>query len=161
MQGGISTPAHGQFVILFTGEAGKQHGYHDYWDDNGILHYYGEGQSGNMQDKGGNRAIREHLQNNRRLLLFQMMGRARPYRFLGEFRFRHAYKKRSNVPDTSGDPRTAIVFELEPVNSDFSPFQYAIADQANPQINLLRHHVVATDGSPLKAITIQASIGNN
>ena len=152
MQGGISTPAHSKFVILFTGEAGKQHGYHDYWDDNGILHYYGEGQTGDMQDKGGNRAIREHLENNKRLLLFQMMGRARPYRFLGEFRFRHAYN-RSNVPDTSGNPRTAIVFELEPVNSEFSPFQRAIADQANAHIDLS-----ATTSSHLTEIRSKQSL---
>ena len=86
-QGGISTPARSPFVILFTGEAGKQHGYNDFWDDNGVLHYYGEGQAGDMQDKGGNRAIREHLQNRKRLLLFQSMGHARPYRFLGGIQF--------------------------------------------------------------------------
>lgn len=135
MQGGISTPTNSPFVILFTGEAGKQHGYHDFWDDSGILHYYGEGQSGDMQDRGGNRAIREHHQNGKRLLLFQMMGHAQPYRFLGEFRFRHAYSE-DGVPDTSGEPRTAIVFMLEPVERDFNPFQQAIADRAQPQIDL-------------------------
>jgi 5-methylcytosine-specific restriction enzyme A len=135
MQGGISTPANSPFVILFTGEAGKQHGYHDFWDDNGVLHYYGEGQSGDMQDRGGNRAIREHQQNGKRLLLFQMMGRAQPYRFLGEFRFRHAYSK-DGVPDTSGGARTAIVFMLEPVERDFNPFQNVIADRAQPQLDL-------------------------
>lgn len=135
MQGGISTPANSPFVILFTGEAGKQHGYHDFWDDNGVLHYYGEGQSGDMQDRGGNRAIREHQQNGKRLLLFQMMGRAQPYRFLGEFRFRHAYSK-DGVPDTSGGARTAIVFMLEPVERDFNPFQNVIADRAQSQLDL-------------------------
>jgi hypothetical protein len=134
-QGGISTPAVSPYVILFTGEAGKQHGYHDFWDDNGILHYYGEGQTGDMQDKGGNRAIREHLQNKKRLLLFQMMGRGQPYRFLGEFRFRHAYSK-PNVSDTGGNPRVALVFELEPVQAEFSPFQYSVADKSNPDMEL-------------------------
>jgi 5-methylcytosine-specific restriction protein A len=134
-QGGISTPANSPFVILFTGEAGKQHGYHDFWDDNGILHYYGEGQSGDMQDKSGNRAIREHQENGKRLPLFQMMGRAQPYRFIGEFRFRHAYGK-DGVPDTSGALRTAIVFMLEPVERDFNPFQNVIADRTQSQIDL-------------------------
>jgi hypothetical protein len=126
-QGGISTPANSPFVILFTGEAGKQHGYHDFWDDYGVLHYYGEGQAGDMQDKGGNRAIREHIQKGKRLLLFQMMGRAQPYRFLGEFRYRHSYSKHG-VPDTTGSPRTAIVFELEPVDADFDPFQHKVSE---------------------------------
>jgi hypothetical protein len=122
MQGGISTPANSPFVILFTGEAGKQHGYSDYWDNEGILHYYGEGQKGDMQDRGGNRAIREHLGSNKRLLLFQMMGHGRPYRFLGEFQFISAYEK-PGVPDTSGSLRKAIVFKLEPVEPEFAPFQ--------------------------------------
>ena len=135
MQGGISTPAKSPFVILFTGEAGKQHGYHDFWDDDGVLHYYGEGQSGDMQDKGGNRAIREHQQNGKRLLLFQMMGRGQPYRFLGEFRFRHAYAK-DGVPDTSGEAKSAIVFMLEPIEKHFNPFQHMIADRAWPRLDL-------------------------
>lgn len=63
------------------------------------------------------------------------MGHAQPYRFLGEFRFRHAYSE-DGVPDTSGEPRTAIVFMLEPVERDFNPFQQAIADRAQPQIDL-------------------------
>ncbi|NYE30389.1 putative C2H2 Zn-finger protein [Rhodanobacter sp. K2T2] len=134
-QGGISTPANSPFVILFTGEAGKQHGYDDFWDDNGVLHYYGEGQSGDMQDKGGNRAVREHQQSGKRLLLFQMMGRTQPYRFLGEFRFRHAYSK-DGVPDTRGRARTAIVFMLEPVEREFNPFQNVIADRIKAQLDL-------------------------
>jgi len=32
MQGGISTPSNSPFVILFTGEAGSQHGYRDHWE---------------------------------------------------------------------------------------------------------------------------------
>lgn len=135
MQGGISTPTSSPFVILFTGEAGKQHGYHDFWDNTGVLHYYGEGQSGDMRDRGGNRAIREHLQNNKRLLLFQMMGHGKPYRFLGEFRFRYAYEK-PGIPDTQGNLRTAIVFMLDPVEAEFNPFQSAVADKAVPKIDL-------------------------
>lgn len=135
MQGGISTPANSPFVILFTGEAGKQHGYHDFWDDSGILHYYGEGQTGDMQDKAGNRAIREHIQSGKRLLLFQMMGRAQPYRFLGEFQYRHSYVKQG-IPDTHGSPRTAIVFELEPVEAEFDPFQHTVAEPFVPYTDL-------------------------
>lgn len=134
-RGGISTPANSPFVILFTGEAGKQHGYHDFWDNNGILHYYGEGQTGDMQDRGGNRAIREHLQNNKSLLLFQMMGHGKPYRFLGEFQFRHVYEM-PGIPDTQGHLRTAIVFMLEPIEAEFNPFQNAVADQAFPKLDL-------------------------
>lgn len=128
-RGGISTPASSPFVILFTGEAGRQHGYHDFWDDENVLHYFGEGQKGDMRDRGGNRAIREHVAAGKRLLLFQMMGRGRPYRFLGEFRFIHSYEK-PHVPDTVGKLRTALIFKLQPVESEFEPFQQAIAFNA-------------------------------
>ncbi len=137
-QGGISTPAESPFVILFTGEAGPQHGYLDHWeyeDGENILHYFGEGQEGDMQDTRGNRAIRQHLQKNKRLLIFQSMGKSRPNRFLGEFRFIYAYEQ-PGVPDTKGNLRKSIVFKLKPVEKDFSPFQNIIADKAQPIIDL-------------------------
>lgn len=88
-----------------------------------------------MQDTRGNRAIREHIQNNRRLLIFQSLGKSRPYRFLGEFRFIHAYEQQG-VPDTSGALRKAIVFKLKPVEGDFNPFEKGIADSVMPAIDL-------------------------
>src|SRR5690606_27561975 len=88
-----------------------------------------------MQDTRGNRAIREHIQNNRRLLIFQSLGKSRPYRFLGEFRFIHAYEQQG-VPDTSGALRKAIVFKLKPVEGDFNPFEKGIADRVMPAIDL-------------------------
>lgn len=137
-RGGISTPANSPFVILFTGEAGSQHGYWDHWEDEdgeNILHYYGEGQEGDMEDKRGNRAIHMHLQNNKRLLIFQGMGKSQPYRFLGEFRFISAYEQ-SGIKDTKGNLRKAIVFKLKPIEPDFSPFQSAIADSPQTTIDL-------------------------
>ena len=137
-QGGISTPSSSPFVILFTGEAGSQHGYMDHWeqeDGEDILHYYGEGQTGDMQNVRGNRAILEHLKNNKRLLIFQSMGKSQPYRFLGEFRFVYAYEE-SGIPDTKGNLRKAIVFKLKPVEVDFSPFQNAISESPAPSIDL-------------------------
>ena len=133
-RGGISTPE-SPYVILFTGEAGKQHGYHDFWDEDNVLHYYGEGQRGDMQFSRGNLAIREHIRNGKRLLLFQMMGHSRPYRFLGEFQFLNAYEK-AGVPDTNGTLRRALVFMLQPFESTFEPFQKSIADTPAPEIEL-------------------------
>jgi 5-methylcytosine-specific restriction protein A len=127
-QGGVSTPAVSPFIILFTGEAGKQHGYADHWDDEGVFHYFGEGQRGDMQDKGGNLAIRQHAVQGKRLLVFQALGQGKPYRFLGEFCFRSVYAM-PGVPDTTGAPRTALVFKLSPVENDFDPFENRIADR--------------------------------
>lgn len=113
-QGGISTPKDQPFIIAFTGEAGKSHGYDDFWDDNRVFHYFGEGQSGDMQYIGGNRAIEQHVADGKRLLLFQMMGRGKPYRYLGEFVKQSSYR-RPDTPSTQGPLRTAIVFRLVPV----------------------------------------------
>lgn len=111
-QGGISTPAEHPVVIIFTGEAGEAHGYSDYWDDNGFFHYFGEGQSGDMEFKGGNRAILEHVKNGKQLIAFQSMGKRKPYRYRGEF-IAVSHDVLPGVPDTSGNLRNAIVFKLQ------------------------------------------------
>jgi hypothetical protein len=125
-QGGISTPSYHPFIFIFTGEAGKSHGYSDFWESEEIFHYFGEGQIGAMEYKGGNRAIVRHQEDGKHLLLFQAMGKSRPYRFLGEMRFESSYEK-NDVPDTKGTPRKAIVFRLRPVESD-PPVQLGIED---------------------------------
>lgn len=149
-QGGIATPATSPFVIIFTGEAGRKHGYPDFWDDNDHFHYFGEGQVGDMQDKGGNRAIREHLANNKRLILFQMMGHGRPCRYVGEFRCLRAYKE-PGITDTNGNPRLAIVFELVPL--DPPPTELAVA----PETNLILE-LVATSTKKLAEIRTKQNL---
>lgn len=120
-QGGISTPREQPVVIIFTGEAGKSHGYDDFWDDDGIFHYFGEGQTGHMQMVAGNRAIDRHVEEGKRLLMFKSMGHRRPYRFDGEFVKVSAYS-RPDTPATRGPNRTAIVFRLQPLGeSAFLP----------------------------------------
>ena len=53
-QGGISTPKEHPFIFLFTGQTGGQYGYRDEWEA-GVFHYTGEGQSGDMRFKAGNK----------------------------------------------------------------------------------------------------------
>jgi hypothetical protein len=74
-QGGISTPKEHPLVIAFTGEAGVSHGYHDFWNDDEVFHYFGEGQVGDMKYVAGNRAIGEHAKDGKTLVVFQMMGK--------------------------------------------------------------------------------------
>ena len=121
-QGGISTPKAAPVILLFTGEAGLGHGYEDEWADDGTFHYVGEGQLGDMQFTAGNLAIRNHESTGRALLLFQALGKGQPYRFMGRFRSARAYQ-RANVPDSSGNLRTAIVFELHPLADAHDPTQ--------------------------------------
>jgi 5-methylcytosine-specific restriction protein A len=117
-QGGISTPARSPVVIIFTGEAGAAHGYHDFWDDSGVFHYFGEGQVGDMTLSKGNRAILRHQQDGKHLLLFQMMGAGKPYRYLGEF-VSEGYYEQDAVVDTRGGLRKALVFRLLPKSPTF------------------------------------------
>jgi 5-methylcytosine-specific restriction protein A len=110
-QGGISTPKEHPLVIAFTGEAGVSHGYHDFWDDDEVFHYFGEGQVGDMKYVAGNRAIGEHVKDGKTLIVFQMMGKGRPYRYLGRFMCQSSYVQ-PGTPDREGQPRSAIVFRL-------------------------------------------------
>lgn len=120
-QGGISTPPDRPFVIIFTGEAGKTHGYTDGWDDDGIFHYFGEGQSGDMKMTRGNLAVDRHHQSGKRLLLFKAMGHGKPYRYDGEFQKISSYPQ-ADTPATRGPNRVAIVFRLQPLDeSSFLP----------------------------------------
>lgn len=110
-QGGISTPKEHPLVIAFTGEAGVSHGYNDFWDDDEVFHYFGEGQVGDMKYVAGNRAIGEHTNDGKTLVVFQMMGKGRPYRYLGRFMCQSSYVQ-PGTPDREGQPRSAIVFRL-------------------------------------------------
>lgn len=113
-QGGICTPRNQPFIIAFTGEAGALHGYADFWDDNEVLHYFGEGQKGDMSYSGGNLAIENHVKNGKKLLLFQMMGKGKGYRYLGEFISISSYVQPRTL-DRSGTLRDAIVFRLRSI----------------------------------------------
>jgi 5-methylcytosine-specific restriction enzyme A len=62
-QSGISTPADQQFIFLFTGESGEQHGYRDGWTTEGTFSYSGEGQLGEVEFVRGNAASRDHVRN--------------------------------------------------------------------------------------------------
>ena len=58
-QSGISYPAGGEHVLLFSDPAkAKEHGYRDRWTPDAIYHYYGEWSgTGDMTLSGGNQAI--------------------------------------------------------------------------------------------------------
>jgi len=115
-QGGISTPAAGRLIFIFSGEAGHRHGYHDEVTEEGFL-IYGEGQLGDMTFARGNLAIRDHRRTGKRLLIFQATGKGKPCIYRGEYVLDH-YKEREGVPDTNGEARTAIIFLLRRLDTD-------------------------------------------
>jgi len=124
-QGGISTPAKAPFILLITGESGKQHGYSDEWTNNGTFLYTGEGQHGDMKFIGGNRAIRDHRENGKALQVFEQDKKDKRFlRYLGEMEYaQHSYRE---APDTEGKQRKAIVFHLRPVGT-LSPDSAVVA----------------------------------
>jgi hypothetical protein len=124
-QGGISTPTKVPLIFLVTGESGKQHGYSDEWTDEGVFLYTGEGQHGDMRFVGGNRAIRDHLKNEKALCVFEQDKRDKRFlRYLGEMEYtQHTYR---DSLDTEGKQRKTIVFHLRPVGT-LSPDSAIIA----------------------------------
>jgi 5-methylcytosine-specific restriction protein A len=112
-QGGISTPAEQNLVMLFTGGGGAQHGYDDGWVD-GVFCYFGEGQVGDMPWARGNRAIRDHVIDGKELLLFRNLEKPRSHvEFVGRF-IAGSWEYRE-APDRGGISRKAIAFHLTEV----------------------------------------------
>src|SRR3712207_3956949 len=70
-QGGILTPREQPLVILITGEEGQEFGYDDWRDADGVWHYYGAGQEGDMEWVRGNLALRDHGVNGEEVHLFE------------------------------------------------------------------------------------------
>ena len=129
-QGGISTPGSAPYLFLFTGESGEQYGYHDGWDAEGIYLYTGEGQRGDMGFVRGNRAVRDHAENGKDLLLFQSLERPKGYRYLGSFAC--ANWEVRDGPDVDGQPRKLIVFHLLRLEGDTT--SVAPADTSTPTV---------------------------
>jgi hypothetical protein len=136
-QGGISTPAKAPFLLLITGESGKQHGYSDEWTNEGTFLYTGEGQRGDMKFVRGNRAIRDHRDNGKALQVFEQDKKDKRFlRYLGEMEYvRHTYRE---APDTDGKQRKAIVFQLRPVGT-LSPDTAVVAAALSGEVPVSAH----------------------
>jgi hypothetical protein len=85
-QGGITPCARFPYIFIFSGKSGKQYGYEDRWDNSNIFTYTGEGQEGDMKFIKGNLALRDHINNGKRVFLFEF---ERPgfVRFVSELEF--------------------------------------------------------------------------
>lgn len=114
-QVGILTPKQASLVLVITGSQGEKYGYDDYRDDDGVWHYYGQGQAGDMKMDRGNKAIRDHSVNGKELHLFESVETGL-FRYIGEFVCAE-YEFIEGSPDKKGNLRTAIVFSLLPVEA--------------------------------------------
>jgi 5-methylcytosine-specific restriction enzyme A len=119
-QQGISSSAKYPVVLLFSGPGGEEHGYgYDGWKSSGVYEYTGEGRLalGDQRFARGNKAIRDHEQNGKSLLLFQQViggkRRTNRVRFEGEMRYTdHRIERR----DSNDYGRDVIVFVLSPAD---------------------------------------------
>ncbi|WP_054636942.1 hypothetical protein [Thalassobacillus sp. C254] len=114
-QGGISTPSKYPFIFIFTGDSGKDYGYKDGWGQDQMVYYYtGEGQRGDMAFTKGNKAIRDHVLQNKTLYLFKYVKQG-----IVEFVDEMIYIGHEIVTGKDFDQkdRQAIVFHLERVHS--------------------------------------------
>jgi len=107
-QGGISSCSSHPYIFVFTGKSGAQHGYEDGWHDN-MFYYTGEGQSGDMEFKRGNKALLNHAVNNKKAMLFESDGTGY-VKYICELLY--VGFELFETPDTSGLNRTGIKFRF-------------------------------------------------
>jgi|ERR1035437_2587462 5-methylcytosine-specific restriction protein A len=114
-QGGISTPANGEFIFLFSGKSGPSYGYSDGWSKDGALYFYtGEGQVGDMQFTRGNKALQDHLTDGKQIHLFEQLSDGN-IRYVAEMVCTGHHERQA--PDKKGRSREVIVFELIPLTA--------------------------------------------
>lgn len=117
-QGGISTPKNSPLVMIFTSDSGEEFGYDDGWQSNGVFYYTGEGQVGDMQFIKGNKAIRDHINNGKSIMLFKYVKQGYVEFVCELYYIGHHYKQ---VRDREGYMRQSIVFELMPSQLSHNP----------------------------------------
>lgn len=148
--GGISTPQASNYILLFSSESGKEHGYTDGWQDEGVYYYSGEGQVGDMHFNKGNAAIRDHIKNGKELLLFEEVAPGY-HRFVDQMIYTgYHFEVR---PDTKGVDRQAIIFELAP-QSQFDQSEEIIETQQELEglpLEKLREKALSTATSAVTA----------
>lgn len=123
-QSGICPSANFPYIFIFTGKTGHQHGYKDGWDNANVFSYTGEGQLGDMKFTKGNLALREHLNNGKRVFLFENEGKGL-VRFISEVEFFDVDYFETH--DTEGNLRIGIKFFFKKTGISL-PIQPSILD---------------------------------
>lgn len=106
-QSGICPSREFPYIFIFSGSGGKQHGYIDRWDNKDVFEYTGEGQNGDMEFTRGNLALKEHLNNGKRVFLFEYVKKGY-VKFVSEMEFYDTGY--FETLDTAGHTRLGIKF---------------------------------------------------
>ncbi|MEY7847910.1 HNH endonuclease [Natrarchaeobius sp. A-rgal3] len=111
-QSGISPSNKVPVVFIFTGDTGELYGYEDEFDDDGTFYYTGEGQVGDQSLDRGNKALRQHQQDDRELHVFEKDSDGL-VTYIGQYVYEsHEWE---TLPDKNGDDRQGIKFTLRPI----------------------------------------------
>src|SRR5436305_286048 len=89
-----------------------------------------------MQFLRGNRAIRDHVQDGRDLLLFEATSRSGLYRYVGAFGC--VGWEYAPAPDVEGQERRAVIFRLVPLLTEGSLEEAISADLTSLSLDDLR-----------------------
>ncbi len=139
-QGGISTPKDFSMVFVFTSDAGSQHGYKDEYRDDGMFWYTGEGQVGDMKMEAGNKAILEHVKNNKTIHAFECTRKAY-VRYLGSAECLGYHEE--TRPDREGEDRNVFVFHLD-INSTPADMQTSQPKSLSSSREVVNRHAKMT-----------------
>ena len=119
-QGGISTPSNSNYIFIIAyKKSGKDFGYEDGWDmERNFYFYTGEGQVNDMQMIRGNKAIKDHKENDKKILLFQET-KETYIKLEAELIFIDF--EYIQTIDREGNNRRAIQFRLQSIDSKLTP----------------------------------------
>lgn len=145
-QGGINPSNKSSSIFIFTDpREGAKHGYNDGWNNN-IFEYFGQGLKGNMELKSGNKSLLNHINDKRKIFLFN--GHRGKITYENEFIVdeSHAYFWTKSTDD-EGKLRDSIVFRLKPVK------KYSVKNPISSKTNVVRNTIA-------KEIPLEKSSGN-
>jgi len=152
-QAGISNSRQAPYIMLFMSNSASSYGYTNEWDENGVLHYTGEGRTGDMNFKGSNKALRDHAENGKNILLFEGM-KSGNCRFKAElacssFEFREGL-------DANGDTRKVIIFHLIDVSSTSASAELPDTPdiEGSDDLELARARALLASGRPTEGTPI-------
>jgi len=110
-QRGISASAKEPVIFIFSGVSGAQYGYSDGWNEEKTMFMYtGEGQIGDQVFSMGNKALRDHVNNSKDVLLFHH-SKDGLYRFDDQLTL-IGYETKQSL-DREGNMREVIQFVFE------------------------------------------------
>ncbi len=130
-QSGICPSGKFPYIFIFSGKSGKQHGYEDGWDNPNVFTYTGEGQSGDMEFTRGNLALLNHINNGKRVFLFESGGKGL-VRFISEVEYHDVDYFETH--DTSGNSRLGIKFFFKRIGIQLPVIPSNVQIVAEPNI---------------------------